>query len=304
MLVLLLGTLLLKALPAWRLDLTEESLYSLSDGSQRIVESIEQPIEMELFFSEQAAENFPQLLDYGQRVSDLLAEYAALNTASLSLKNTDPEPFSEDEDRATAAGLTGAPVTMGGDTFYLGLVLSREDGEQQVIEFFNPERERYLEYDISQLLYRISQPAQPVVGVMTATQALGGYDFRSRGMTPAWMALEQLKGFAEVVAVNVEQASIQQQLDVLLVIQPQQLSDEDLYAIDQYVLKGGKAMVFVDPHAEIVAQGQGMPNPSDLEQLFKAWGVAYNSGEIAADRSWGCACQLRPIKCRSLTWVS
>jgi ABC-type uncharacterized transport system involved in gliding motility auxiliary subunit len=287
MLVLLLGTLLLKALPAWRLDLTEESLYSLSDGSQRIVESIEQPIEMELFFSEQAAENFPQLLDYGQRVSDLLAEYAALNTASLSLKNTDPEPFSEDEDRATAAGLTGAPVTMGGDTFYLGLVLSREDGEQQVIEFFNPERERYLEYDISQLLYRISQPAQPVVGVMTATQALGGYDFRSRGMTPAWMALEQLKGFAEVVAVNVEQASIQQQLDVLLVIQPQQLSDEDLYAIDQYVLKGGKAMVFVDPHAEIVAQGQGMPNPSDLEQLFKAWGVAYNSGEIAADRSWG-----------------
>lgn len=86
MLVLLLGTLLLKALPAWRLDLTEESLYSLSDGSQRIVESIEQPIEMELFFSEQAAENFPQLLDYGQRVSDLLAEYAALNTASLSLK--------------------------------------------------------------------------------------------------------------------------------------------------------------------------------------------------------------------------
>lgn len=176
---------------------------------------------------------------------------------------------------------------MGGDTFYLGLVLSREDGEQQVIEFFNPERERYLEYDISQLLYRISQPAQPVVGVMTATQALGGYDFRSRGMTPAWMALEQLKGFAEVVAVNVEQASIQQQLDVLLVIQPQQLSDEDLYAIDQYVLKGGKAMVFVDPHAEIVAQGQGMPNPSDLEQLFKAWGVAYNSGEIAADRSWG-----------------
>lgn len=287
MLVLLLGTLLLKALPAWRLDLTEESLYSLSDGSQRIVESIEQPVEMELFFSEQAAENFPQLLDYGQRVSDLLAEYAALNTASLSLKNTDPEPFSEDEDRATAAGLTGAPVTMGGDTFYLGLVLSREDGEQQVIEFFNPERERYLEYDISQLLYRISQPAQPVVGVMTATQALGGYDFRSRGMTPAWMALEQLKGFAEVVAVNVEQASIQQQLDVLLVIQPQQLSDEDLYAIDQYVLKGGKAMVFVDPHAEIVAQGQGMPNPSDLEQLFKAWGVAYNSGEIAADRSWG-----------------
>ncbi|WP_423896619.1 Gldg family protein [Candidatus Pelagadaptatus aseana] len=286
LLVLLVGTLLLKTLPAWRLDLTEESLYSLSDGSQNIVSAIDQPLELELFFSVSAAENLPQLLDYGQQVSDLLAEYVALNTSQLTLKVTDPEPFSEDEDRATAAGLTGAPVSMGGDSFYLGLVVTRGDGEQQVIPFFNPDRERFLEYDISQLLYRISQSNQPVVGVLTATQALGGYDFRTRGATPAWMALEQLKGFAKVEAVNIDQGVIQQDLDVLLVIHPQQLGDEDLYAIDQFVLKGGKAMVFVDPSAEVAAQGPGMPNASNLEQLFKVWGVSYNADEVAADRSW------------------
>ncbi|MEC8427692.1 MAG: GldG family protein, partial [Pseudomonadota bacterium] len=140
-LVLVVGTLLLRQLPAWRMDLTEESLFSLSDGTVNIVSSLEQPLTLQLYFSESVANDFPQLMDYGQRVSDLLAEYVALNPDRLKLEIIDPEPFSEAEDSATAAGIAGAPVSLGGESFYLGLAVSRDDGAQEVIGFFSPERE-------------------------------------------------------------------------------------------------------------------------------------------------------------------
>lgn len=285
-LVLVVGTLLLRQLPAWRVDLTEESLFSLSDGTVNIVSSLEQPLTLQLYFSESVANDFPQLMDYGQRVSDLLAEYVALNPDRLKLEIIDPEPFSEAEDSATAAGIAGAPVSLGGESFYLGLAVSRDDGAQEVIGFFSPEREAFLEYDISQLIYRVGQPSKPVVGVLSQLQVLGGFDFRTGGMTPAWMALEQLKGFADVKSIAADKGAIENELDVLLVVHPQGLSDLELYAIDQYALKGGKVLAFVDPHAEVAVQQPGMPSPSEFDRLLESWGVSFESGKILGDRQW------------------
>lgn len=290
-LVLVVGTLLLRQLPAWRVDLTEESLFSLSDGTVNIVSSLQQPLTLQLYFSESVAKDFPQLMDYGQRVSDLLAEYVALNPDNLKLEVIDPEPFSEAEDNATAAGITGAPVSLGGESFYLGLSVSRDsvvqgDDAQEVIGFFSPERETFLEYDISQLIYRVGQNTRPVVGVFSKLQVLGGFDFRSGRTTPAWMAIEQLKGFADVKSVAADEGAIDSDLDVLLVVHPQELSELELYAIDQYVLSGGKALVFVDPHAEVSVQQPGVPSPSEFERLLSSWGVAFDAGQIVGDRQW------------------
>ncbi|MGH1373890.1 MAG: GldG family protein, partial [Cellvibrionaceae bacterium] len=182
------------ALPAWRLDLTEDELYTLGSGSKQLVAELEQPITLSLYFSQSLADDLPQLKDYAQRIEDLLFEYQALNPNKVIVKVIDPEPFSDAEDQVSAAGLQGAPVTLGGDSLYLGLIATRDDGEQQIISFFNPERERFLEYDVSQILHRLGQVSPIDVKVLSGVQMFGGYDFASQRSTGPWAVVEQLRG--------------------------------------------------------------------------------------------------------------
>jgi ABC-type uncharacterized transport system involved in gliding motility auxiliary subunit len=292
--LLVVVTALLQMAPAWRIDLTEEELYTLGQGSKQLVADIEEPLVMKFFFSESVARELPQLRDYAQRIRDLLTEYEALNPGKLTLEMIDPEPFSEAEDEATLAGLQGAPVSLGGDTMYMGLVVERQSQQGQeevageVIAFFNPERERFLEYDISQVIYRLGSNRQLAVGVISGVQMFGGYDFASRQSTGPWAIIEQLRGVAEVRQIHDSGLSLMDEnLDVLLVAHPQNLEEKTLYAIDQFVLSGGRALVFVDPHAEINARMPGQASGSELGELLAGWGVDFDPGQIVGDSRWG-----------------
>lgn len=282
-------------LPAWRADLTEDRLYTLTDGTRAILSKMEQPVTLEFFFSDKASQELPQLRDYAKRVRELLQEYSLVSGGKIRLSIVDPEPFSEEEDKAAEYGLQGVPASVGGDAVYFGLVgygsSDTDDGEakRQVISFFNQQREAFLEYDISQLIYQLADSSPTVVGVLTNENAMGGYDFARRQPGETWLVIEQLQKLANVRKLNTNLERIDDDVDVLMVIHPNDLSEQSRYAIDQYVLGGGKALIFVDPHFEMAAGGMmAMPaaNSSDLPALFKAWGISYNPTRVVGDAKW------------------
>lgn len=289
--VLLIGAQLLQQLPAWRMDLTEEGIYTLSQGTEDIVSDVEEPIELTFYFSASLAAEVPQFRDYARRIEDLLREYQALNPTKVSVTVVDPEPFSEAEDQAVELGLQGAPLSLGGDSLYMGLAgrsskkSEESEAREEVIAFFSPDREQFLEYDISQLIYRLKQTQSPVLGLLSSQSMMGGFDFATRQPSGPWAVVEQLQQIVEVRNLSGTLTTVDKDVDVLMVVHPQNLPDSALYAIDQYVLAGGKTLVFVDPHFE--GMGQGGLNASNLERLFAKWGVSFSAEYVVGDSQWG-----------------
>jgi ABC-type uncharacterized transport system involved in gliding motility auxiliary subunit len=273
-----------------RVDLTENRLYSVSDGTREIIASIDEPLNLYFFFSDKATRDVAPLRTYARRVRELLEEYALEAGDRIRLQVIDPEPFSEAEDQAAAFGLQAVPLDQGGEQVYFGLAATNAYGEQQVIAFFQPEREEFLEYELSKAIAALVAAKKPVIGVLSGLQINGGFDMMSSQPTPAWAVMEQLRQGFEVKTVSAQGESIDADITTLLIVHPGALSDGMLYAIDQFVLKGGKAMVFVDPYCE---SARAMGNPmleqapantaSNLERLFKAWGVDYAVDKVVGD---------------------
>jgi ABC-type uncharacterized transport system involved in gliding motility auxiliary subunit len=273
-----------------RVDLTENRLYSVSHGTREIIASIDEPLNLYFFFSDKATRDVAPLRTYARRVRELLEEYALEAGDRIRLQVIDPEPFSEAEDQAAAFGLQAVPLDQGGEQVYFGLAATNAYGEQQVIAFFQPEREEFLEYELSKAIAALVAAKKPVIGVLSGLQINGGFDMMSSQPTPAWAVMEQLRQGFEVKTVSAQGESIDADITTLLIVHPGALSDGMLYAIDQFVLKGGKAMVFVDPYCE---SARAMGNPmleqapantaSNLERLFKAWGVDYAVDKVVGD---------------------
>lgn len=277
-----------------RIDLTEARLYTLSDGTRNVLKAIPEPVTLRLFFSDKLASNAPQLKQYGTRVRELLERYAALSGGKLRLEVIDPEPFTEAEDRAVQAGLQGAQLPNG--SLYFGLVGSNTLDQQQVIPFFQAEKEQFLEYDLTKLVYALSNPTKPTIGVLGALPleyGPGGMMAAMRGQAQPYLILEQIKQFFDVKMIDASKPEeISEKLGALVLAHPKDLSPQAQYAIDQYVLKGGRLIVFADPFSETMS---AMPNPmtgqpmpggdqsSLLPELFKAWGVEVQPGKFVAD---------------------
>lgn len=276
-----------------RLDLTENGLFTLSKGSLNIIHSLKEPITLDFYFSNKALSGFPSVLSYGNRVQDLLKEYEAESNGKIKLNVIEPDPFSVEEDQAVAAGLKGAPVNTAGDLGYFGLVGTNSIDQQKTIPFFRSEREAALEYDITKLIYNLANPEKRVVGVISDLPIFGGMS-AMRGMPPQqsrqWTIVDSMKEFFEVRHLSRDLDRIDKDVKVLMVVHPKNLPDKTLYAIDQYVLGGGKAMFFVDPYAENDRsrpneQGaMAMPNAtSELNKLFDPWGIEIPKDKVVGD---------------------
>ena len=276
---------------AWRLDLTGERLYTLSRGTQQTLARIEEPITLRFYFSNRLADEVPSYGVYAQRVRELLDQYVAAAHGKIRLEVYNPLPFSDAEDRAVAFGLQGVPLDVGGEQVYFGLAATNSTDDQQVIAFFQPERERFLEYDLTKLVHSLAFPKKTVVGLISTLPLEGDMMAMMRGRPAEPMAImEQLQQLDTVkpLAANVD--AIPPDVDVLMLVHPQNLSDKTLFAIDQFVLKGGKALVFVDPLSELQASHPsqlnppGSPTASNLERLFKSWGFEVPANTVAGDR--------------------
>lgn len=280
-----------ETLTSRRLDLTSNKLFTLSEGSRNIVGRIEEKVTLRLYFSARQFADIPQFLTHGKRVRDLLEEYVAASDGRLELAVIEPEPFSEAEDQAVGYGIQQLPISATGDMGYLGLVGTNATDDELAIPFLSPERADAVEYEITKLIYNLANPTKRVIGLISDLPVMGGAPDPQTGQpAPAWTSLEFMQEFFEVRVLERESAAIDKDIDTLLVIHPKDLPRKTLYAIDQFVLGGGKAMIFVDPMAEEDRPTQDPNNPmvmpridSGLPELFAQWGLAMAQDQVVGD---------------------
>ncbi|MFC0410538.1 GldG family protein [Roseomonas elaeocarpi] len=275
-----------------RVDLTQQHLYTLSSGTRSVLAKLRDPITLRLFYSRSLGASVPVFGAYADRVREMLQEYAALSNGKLKLEFLDPEPFSETEDRAVAYGLQGVPVDQGGEPVYFGLAGVNLLDDERTVPFFQPDRERFLEYDLTRLIYELSNPQRPVVGVMSSLPLNGdprAMMMRIPGAGQPYAAMNQLRQFFSVRDVPTDATAIDPAVQVLIVAQAQELSENTLYAIDQFVMRGGKLFAMTDPYSESQV---GHPDPggrppastsSTLSRLLDAWGVEAPSDKVVLD---------------------
>lgn len=276
-----------------RLDLTEGKLYTLSSGSKSIVTGLEEPITLRFFFSDKMSSEVPAIRSYALRVRELLDEYVNRSNGMIRLEVIDPEPFSDAEDQAVGYGLQGVPLNNEGQTFYFGLVGSDSTNTNQNIPFFAPDREAFLEYDLTKLIHGLSDPKKPVVGVLTPLpmEGAGGSPMMmQQGGQPAWQIIEQMRQFTDVEMLDLDISTVPEKVDILLVAHPADLAPRTQYAIDQFVMNKGRAIFLVDPQSEAAAassnpmQGKMIARISDLPNLFSAYGIGFDAKNVLADR--------------------
>lgn len=315
-LLVLLGVNLLaaNALPPLRVDLTEHNLYTLSEGTRNILQELDEPVTLRLFLSEDQVSQLPGISGYATRVRELLQEYQRVAGDNLTLAVIDPEPFSEAEDRAVGYGLRGIPLGDAESSFYFGLVVTGPTGQEEVIPFLSPESDRFLEYDITKLIYQVAHPKLPVVGLISSLPLAGqpANPMMGGGASQPWVIYEQIQQLFEVRELGTDLAQFPEDIDLLMLAHPKELTPQTLYAIDQYVLAGGNAVVFVDPHAEADLPAGGFPAPggqsSDLKGLLAAWGLEYDSTKVVGDLQLAETVrfnlQERPATVRYPVWMS
>lgn len=264
-----------------RIDLTQDRLYTLSSGTRAIIADLHQPLDLTLYFSDRASHSLPQLRAYHQRVKNMLEEIVRDSHGQVHLTMVDPLPFSEAEDQATAAGLTSVRGEGTGEALFFGLAgRNTGNGHAAAIPFFLFSKERFLEYDVAKLLYELSTPHKPRVAIYSGLPIWGGTDADGNPVA-AWTALQQLQQLFDVQRLDdASLAALDPGVDVLVLIQPVGFAQADVRAVDRYVQHGGRLLVFVDPDSEVDGGAS-----SDLPELFRAWGVAFDPGRVLLDRS-------------------
>ena len=300
LLILALCTLLLTIVVDYqfkgvRVDLTEDRLYTLSEGTHNLLENLQDKATLQFFYSDSQTGDVPFIRNYARRVNELLEEYVLASNGKLTLEVIDPEPFSEAEDKASEYGLQAIPLGAGGNETYFGLVITSDSdsGRKEVIPFIHPDKERFLEYDISKLVFAVTETEKPKVAIISQLQTDGGFDMATRQSSGPWTSIAQLKQLYNVTSLDPQVAEVASDYKLLIVIYPKELSEQTKYAIDQFVLRGGRALVFVDPHAETdssemggmngMMMGMGGSKSATLEPLFKAWGVNMDVEKVLAD---------------------
>ena len=288
-----------------RLDLTDNGLYSLSDGTQAVLDKIDEPINLYFFFSQEASRENPFLRDYAARVREFVEEFVARSDGKLQLTVIDPVPFSEEEDRAAEFGLQAVPINVQGDSIYLGLAGTNSVDDVMVMPFFQPDKETFLEYDLARLVYSLANPKKPVIGVISGLPIMASFDPATRRPVPAWTIIEQIQQLFDVRALGPAIDSVEDDVDLLMVVHPKNVSDAARFAIDQFVLGGGRALVFVDPYAEMDQPMQdpsnpmaavGAPRDSDLPELLQAWGVGYDKQLLVGDAELALSINVSPTQ--------
>jgi len=282
-----------------RLDLTADGLHTLSEGSRKILAKIDSNVEVRLYVSRGENRMPSALKNYSQTVEDLLQEFRAASGGKITIKRLDPEPDSDAEDTAKLDGIE--PVSlgqMGGDPIYFGMAVSLAP-ETKAIPFLSPQREKLLEYDIARVISQVIATNKPVLGVMSPLPVLGGPAMNpmmmQMGRQPQqqqpWITFSELKRDFTVESVPMDSDSIPEKIQVLMVVHPKDISEKAQYAIDQFILRGGKLIAFLD--TQCITDNRN-PNPmgmnlgggSSLPKLLEKWGIGLDTSKVVADRTF------------------
>ena len=279
-----------------RLDLTQNKLYTLSTGTRQVLRDLKEPVNLYFYFSrEAAAKQSPLVMPYATRVREFLEEIAARSGGRIHLQVIDPQPFSDDEDRAAEFGLQ--PLQAGaGDALYFGLAGTNSTDGRSSIPSFTPDREEFLEYDVAKLIQELGTPKKAVIGLMSSIGLQGQFNPLTRQMGEPWPIYTQLQQLFNLRTLSLDVDHIDKDVELLMVVHPKQLPPKTLYAIDQFVMRGGRLLLLVDPNAGADLSGQDPSNPlagamanhsSDLQPLLRTWGVDYDATKVVGDLRLG-----------------
>lgn len=270
----------------WQADLTDGNVFTISDGTRQVLASLDEPVTVDVYFSKRLDEYAPSFSRYFERVQALLDRYGDLSGGKLQVTYLDPEPFSDAEDRAVAAGLQGRRLNAEGEVGYFGLVARNSTDNVEAIRLFAPERSAFLEYDITKIVNKLGNPKKHIVGVISGLPLQGGKMPMGEQPMPPWLILEQMREFFDVKMLEEGLTEIPADIDVLMIAQPTDLTPKAAYAIDQYILRGGKALVLVDPMPEsayMTMVGKGGQDLTEMRKLLKSWGLDFDPKEAAVD---------------------
>ena len=270
-----------------RADLTEGKLYTLSEGTKKVLQGLQSPVKVKLYLSSGEAMPVP-LRGFAQRAASLVAEFKSVAGPNLVIERYDPRPDSDEEDAAQLDGIEPQQLASG-EQFYLGIAVSQLE-RKQAIPVLAPARETLLEYDLVRAIARAASAERPKLGLMSGLPVLGQeYNPFTRQSAEPWVLANELRRDFDVRQVNMTATEIDKDLNVLLLIHPRDIAEATEYALDQFVLRGGKLIAFVDPYAYFDQQPMPMPGmppqvtSSTLPRLFKAWGVRMNPGRVISD---------------------
>ena len=274
------------ALSNYRVDLTQDQLFTLSDGTKKIIREIKEPITLGYYFSSRLGKEIPTHGNYATRVEDMLNEFKSFARNKIRIEKFDPVAFSEIEDNAVSDGLQGAPIDQSGDKVYFGIVGKSGDAKES-IPFLQPNRERFLEYDLARLVFALQRPNKPVVGIITSRLVFGDPRAQLQGQEgKTWILVNQIRPLFEIRQITSDFTTIDDDIEILLLIHPPTFQESSLYAIDQFVLRGGRLLAFLDPYNESAAIGAGgFPSPpsSNLNPLLGAWGIEMEDDKLVGD---------------------
>ena len=275
-----------------RFDLTEFNIYTLSDGTKSILQSINEPLNFKLFYTKQIGDINPVYQNYYDRVKEILGQYVLLSNNKIKLKIFNPKPFSNEEDKAVEYGLQGVEI-IAGVYGYFGLIATNSTDDEEKIIFFQPDRTPFLEYDLSKIVTNLANPNRRIVGLYTDLPMFGTFNplakTQDAAAAPPWAVYNQMKEFFEVKRIHEKTSSLPEGLELLMLVHPKKIPERLLYMIDQFVLKGGKLLVFIDPNSETESfspntnQVKEGDNNSDLKELLDKWGVELVENKVVGD---------------------
>jgi ABC-type uncharacterized transport system involved in gliding motility auxiliary subunit len=281
-------------LTGFRFDLTDNRLFTLSEGTENILQGMQEPVALYFYFSEESSRDIPQIRSYAKRVDELIEEFVNHSGGKLTAQRIDPAPFSEEEDQAAAFGLQAAPINTAGDTLYLGIAASNTLDDVQVMPFLQPSKEKFLEYDLAKMISSLGNPEKKTLGLLTSLPMEPGFDPATRSARAAWVVYDQLSQMFEVQSIDSQGGTLPAEMDVLLLVHPKNLDGSMLYQVEQFVLGGGRLIAFLDPFAE---SDRGDPNDpmammqagssSSLGSMLDGWGVSYDPARVVGDLQFG-----------------
>jgi len=274
-----------------RADLTEQGLYTLSPGTVNLLEALDEPVTLEFYFSEDASSDLPMVRNFARRVQELLDEMAERADGSLRIRRIDPAPFTEAEDQAGRYGLESVPVGSAGDSLYLGIVGTNMIDGLEVLPFLSPARESFLEYELARMIYLLGRPDKPRVALLSGLPMSGGIDMQTGQQREPWAIHDQIHEMFDVETLRAGDERLPEDIDVLVLVHPQELSDALLADIERFLAAGGRLLTFVDPHAETATAdnpndpmaAMNLDRTSSLDRLFEAWGVEFSGDRFVAD---------------------
>ncbi|MBR1778179.1 MAG: GldG family protein [Alphaproteobacteria bacterium] len=271
----------------YRMDLTQAKLYSLSEGSLRAVRQIKEPITIRFYLSGKLAKVSQTHATYAVRVIELLEQYASASNGKIRLEVIDPEPFSRKEDEALSYGLKGIPVGNSSEYVYIGMTISNASDRRRTIAMLDPSRERFLEYDITKYLTDLTRAKRPTIGIISTLpiDGRGEPHLMYPKYHPRWAVMNVVRDIFDVRFISRQTLDIPSDIDVLMLVNPKKFNEETMYAIDQYIMRGGNMLVLIDPFSEVeVALGE-VPYSirPDIDKLLTNWGISFDPTQFVAD---------------------